>query len=135
MSFAVEEIAEVKHIVQQALEEYSPNASAVSPPALVFRHNELELLDRIVRVEEELKYLREDSNKNFAQVEKRFAETQANTDKRFAEMLANTNTQFAQAENRQKHRPIPTSALPKCKQIPTCNLNGSINTLRKHKAI
>ena len=122
MSFATEEIAEVKHIVQQALEEYSPNASVSSAPAVVFRHNELELFDRMVRVEEELKHLREDmqhsredsnrrfeemlkyTDKRFEQVDKRFEAMQANMNLRFSEMQANTDKRFAEAQaNTDKH--------------------------------
>ena len=73
MIFAVEEIAEVQNIVELALKNHSHKFFPV------FHRDDRELLDRMVRVEEELKHLREDmqhsredSNKHFAQVEKRF---------------------------------------------------------------
>ena len=98
MSFVIEEIAEVKNIVQQALEEYLPNLA--SSPSLVFRQNDRELLDRMVCVEEELKYLREDSNKHFAQVEKRFEQV----DKRFEAMQVDMSLKFSQMrEEAEKH--------------------------------
>ena len=68
MSFATEEIAEVQNIVELALKEHSQKFFPV------FQRDDRELLDRMVRVEEELKHLREDSNKQFAQVEKRFGQ-------------------------------------------------------------
>ena len=63
MGFAIEGIAEVKNIVQQTLEECLSNLA--SSPSLVFRQNDRELLYRMVRVEEELKYIREDINEHF----------------------------------------------------------------------
>ena len=59
MGFAVEEIAEVQNIVESALKDHSHKFFPV------FHRDDRELLDRMVRVEEELKHLREDMQPAF----------------------------------------------------------------------
>ena len=113
MSFATEEIAEVQNIVESALKNHSHKFFPV------FHRDDRELLDRMVRVEEELKHLREDSNRRFEEMQvntnrrfeemlkytdKRFEEMQANMNLRFSEMQANTNRRFEEAQaNTDKH--------------------------------
>ena len=110
MGFAVEEIAEVQNIVELVLKDHSHKFFPV------FQRDDRELLDRMVRVEEELKHLREDmqhsredSNRRFAEmlanttkqferVDKRFEEAQANTDRRFVEMFKYTDKRFEEMQ-------------------------------------
>ena len=72
MSFATEEIAEVQNIVELALKEHSQKFFPV------FHRDDRELLDRMVRVEEELKYLREDMQHSREDSNKRFVGLQWN---------------------------------------------------------
>ena len=77
MGFAVEEIAEVQNIVESALKDHSHKFFPV------FHRDDRELLDRMVRVEEELKHLREDMQHSREDSNRRFEAMQANTDKHF----------------------------------------------------
>lgn len=68
---------------------------------------ELDIRERIVRVEEELKHQRElmlqgfeNSNKRFEEVNKHFDEARADVNKRFEEMRADMNKRFEQVEKR-----------------------------------
>ena len=62
--------------------------------------NEMELLERIVRVEEELKNQRELMLTGFEQSDKRFEEMQKNMDKRFEEIQKNMDKRFEQVDKR-----------------------------------
>lgn len=57
---------------------------------------QISLLERIVRVEEELKALRELSEQRFAASDKRFEEMQSNMDKRFEDMKNYSDRRFTQ---------------------------------------
>ena len=92
MSFAVEEIAEVQNIVELALKDHSHKFFPV------FHRDDRELLDRMVRVEEELKHLREDMQHSREDSNRRFAEMFKYTDKRFEEMQANMNLRFSEMQ-------------------------------------
>ena len=98
MSFATEEIAEVQNIVDSALKNHSHKFFPV------FHRDDRELLDRMVRVEEELKHLREDSNRRFEEMQvntnRRFEEMLKYTDKRFEEMFKYTDKRFEQVDKR-----------------------------------
>jgi DNA anti-recombination protein RmuC len=68
---------------------------------------ELDIRERIVRVEEELKHQRElmlqgfeNSNKRFEEVNKHFDEARADVNKRFEEMRADMNKRFEQVDKR-----------------------------------
>ncbi len=56
---------------------------------------EISLTERVVRVEEELKYLREDMNKRFEAVDKRFEELREDMNKRFDMMFKFMSIGFA----------------------------------------
>jgi len=59
---------------------------------------EISLTERIIRVEEELKYLREDMNRRFEELikytDKRFEDMQKTMDKRFEELREDMNKRF-----------------------------------------
>ena len=80
MSLDVVEIAEVQNIVESALKDHFHKFFPV------FQRDDRELLDRMVRVEEELKHLREDMQHSREDSNRRFAEILANTDKRFEQV-------------------------------------------------
>jgi hypothetical protein len=68
---------------------------------------ELDIRERIVRVEEELKHQRElmlqgfeNSNKRFEDVNRHFDEARADVNKRFEEMRADMNKRFEQVDKR-----------------------------------
>ena len=61
---------------------------------------EIALIERMVRVEEELKNQRELIKLGFEQSDKRFAEMQANANIRFAEMQVNSDKRFADMDKR-----------------------------------
>ena len=104
MALAQEDIAFIKQHIGEWLAEQS-----LGKPPLVY---EIELRERMVRVEEELKHQRElmregfmrmderfeamqiSIDKRFEQVDKRFETMQASMDKRFDEMLKRHDQQF-----------------------------------------
>ncbi len=77
MPLVTEDIEQVKSIVLKIFQEHFVQPSPAAPKSESER--KWDLLERIVRVEEELKYLRED-------MERRFAEMREDTDRRFTEM-------------------------------------------------
>ena len=94
MSLDVVEIAEVQNIVESALKDHSHKFFPV------FQHDDRELLERIVRVEEELKYLREDMKESREEMNQRFAESREEMNRRFTESREEMNQRFGQIDKR-----------------------------------
>ncbi|MBK5930576.1 hypothetical protein [Halochromatium salexigens] len=89
MALADEDIAFIKTHIGEWLTEQS-----LSKPAAVY---EIELRERMVRVEEELKHQRELMRQGFEQVDRRFEQVDKRfeqMDKRFDEMLKRHDQQF-----------------------------------------
>ncbi|MAU06416.1 MAG: hypothetical protein CL919_00835 [Deltaproteobacteria bacterium] len=68
--------------IKQHLGEWLTEVSLGKPPAVY----EIELRERMIRVEEELKHQRELMQQGFAMMDKRFEEMQQQMDKRFEAM-------------------------------------------------
>ncbi len=68
--------------IKQHLGEWLTEVSLGKPPAIY----EIELRERMIRVEEELKHQRELMQQGFAMMDKRFEEMQQQMDKRFEAM-------------------------------------------------
>ncbi len=112
MPLVAEDIEQVKSIVLKTFQEHSPQHSAAPPPSESER--KWDLLERIVRVEEELKYLREDMERRFTEsredmkqlredmkqlredMERRFAEAREDMERRFTEAREDMNRRFAE---------------------------------------
>jgi hypothetical protein len=106
MALATEDI----EFIKAHLGEWLAEQSLGKPPAVY----EIELRERMVRVEEELKHQRELMREGFAQMDKRFEAMQANmeqrfeqvdkrfeqVDKRFEAMQANMEQRFEQVDKR-----------------------------------
>ena len=89
MALAQEDIAFIK----QHLAEWLAEQSLGKPPAVY----EIELRERMVRVEEELKHQRELMRQGFEQMEKRFEQMEKRfeqIDKRFDDMLKRHDQHF-----------------------------------------
>ncbi|MEA3643233.1 MAG: hypothetical protein VBE63_25330 [Lamprobacter sp.] len=89
MALAEEDIAFIKTHLGEWLTEQS-----LGKPAVVY---EIELRERMVRVEEELKHQRELMRQGFEQVDRRFEQVEKRfeqVDKRFDEMLKRHDQQF-----------------------------------------
>ena len=89
MALAEEDIAFIKTHLGEWLTEQS-----LGKPAVVY---EIELRERMVRVEEELKHQRELMRQGFEQVDRRFEQVDKRfeqMDKRFDEMLKRHDQQF-----------------------------------------
>lgn len=96
MALAKDDIEFIAGFIRQNLGDWLVEQSYGKPPAVY----EIELRERMVRVEEELKNQRELMLAGFTQSDKRFAEMQANMDKRFTEMQANMDKRFEQVDKR-----------------------------------
>jgi ABC-type phosphate transport system auxiliary subunit len=99
MALAQEDIAFIKNHLGEWLAEQSLG----KPPAVY----EIELRERMVRVEEELRHQRELMRQGFEQMDKRFEAMQVNmdrrfeqVDKRFEAMQANMDKRFEQVDKR-----------------------------------
>jgi len=99
MALAEEDIAFIKAHLGEWLAEQS-----VGRPPLVY---EIELRERMVRVEEELKHQRElmregfaRMDERFAQADERFAALRADMDARFAAMRSDMDKRFEQIDKR-----------------------------------
>src|SRR6056297_3605359 len=81
--------------------------SKIGEEALALRRRELDLIERIVRVEDELKNLREVMEERFAKVDERFEALQKHMDERFEHMEKRFEAQQKQIDERfeaqQKH--------------------------------
>ncbi len=101
MPLVAEDIEQVKSIVLKTFQEHPPQLSPTPPQSESER--KWDLLERIVRVEEELKYLREGMERRFTEANNRFAEMREDMkqfredmERRFTEM----NNRFTEANNR-----------------------------------
>jgi uncharacterized protein YukE len=96
MALAQEDLIQIQQLIEQTI--------AARPEVINSNvRYELDLRERMVRVEEELKHQREliqqsieNSNKRFEQVDKRFEQV----DKRFEQLLAEMNKRFEQVDKR-----------------------------------
>jgi len=100
MALAKEDIEEIQNLIAKAFSE-RPEINQVNV------RYELEIRERIVRVEEELKHQRELMIEGFNRVDKRFEQIvlEMNTrftqvDKRFEQMMLEMNTRFTQVDKR-----------------------------------
>jgi len=82
--------------IKAHLGEWLAEQSLGKPPAVY----EVELRERMVRVEEELKHQRELMREGFNQIDQRFEAMQVNFDKRFEAMQANFDKRFEQIDQR-----------------------------------
>ena len=98
MSLNGVEIAEVQNIVESALKDHSHKFFPV------FQRDDRELLERIVRVEEELKYLREDMKESRKEMNQRFAESREEMNQRFAESREEMNRRFTESREEMNQR-------------------------------
>ncbi len=114
MALAQEDFKEIEGFLYENMARILADQSLAKPPVVY----EIELRERMVRVEEELKNQRElmkeqfrlsdkrfeemlvNMNIRFEQVDKRFEEMQASMDKRFEEMQTNMNIRFEQVDKR-----------------------------------
>ena len=89
MTLAKEDIEEIQNLIAKAFSE-RPETNQVNV------RYELEIRERIVRVEEELKHQRELMIEGFSRVDKRFEQV----DKRFEQIMLEMNTRFTQVDKR-----------------------------------
>lgn len=90
MALAKEDIEEIKELIVAVIAERRPEMAGNNV------RYELEIRERIVRVEEELKHQRELMLAGFKQMEKRFEQV----DKRFEQLIGEMNARFAQVDKR-----------------------------------
>lgn len=100
MTLAKEDIEEIQNLIAKAFSE-RPETNQVNV------RYELEIRERIVRVEEELKHQRELMIEGFSRVDKRFEQMMAEmdarftqVDKRFEQMMFEMNMRFTQVDKR-----------------------------------
>ncbi len=103
MALAQEDIDQIQWLIKKALSE-SPEINNANV------RYELDLRERTIRVEEELKHQRElmvegfkQMDKRFEQVDKRFEQMQIETTKRFEQMQVETTKRFDQLTTRIDH--------------------------------
>ena len=90
MALTKEDIAEIKELIGEVITERHPEITNNNV------RYELEIRERILRVEEGLKYQRELVQEGFNRIDKRFEQV----DKRFESLIAEMNTRFAQVDKR-----------------------------------
>ncbi len=86
MALAEEDLQQIGEYVKRHISDWIAEQSLGRPPVVY----EIELRERMVRVEEELKHQRELMRQGFEQVDKRFEQV----DKRFDEMLKRHDKHF-----------------------------------------
>ncbi len=89
MPLAEEDLEQIRRLIREEV------AAQTAPPQGVVRYD-LELRERMVRVEEELRHQRELMEQGFRLMEKRFEQV----DKRFEEMRQDMNLRFQQVDKR-----------------------------------
>ena len=104
MALAQEDIEQIQWLIKKALSE-TPDALNANV------RYELDLRERTIRVEEELKHQRELMVEGFKQMEKRFEQMEKRfeqMDKRFEQMQLDMNKRFEQVDKRfeQQHQEI-----------------------------
>lgn len=90
MALTKEDIAEIKELISEVITERHPEITNNNA------RYELEIRERILRVEEGLKHQRELMQEGFNRIDKRFEQV----DKRFESLIAEMNTRFAQVDKR-----------------------------------
>ncbi|MDO8846446.1 hypothetical protein [Methylicorpusculum sp.] len=100
MALGQEDLIQIQQLIDKTLASRPEAANANV-------RYELDIRERIVRVEEELKHQRElmlqgfeNSNKRFEEVNKHFDEARSDVNKRFEEMRADMNKRFEQVDRR-----------------------------------
>ena len=93
MALAQEDIEQIQKLIDLS---WSKNQQSSNDNI----HYELEIRERIVKVEEELRNQRELILQGFKQSDKRFEEIQHNMDKRFEEVQHNMDKRFEQVDKR-----------------------------------
>ncbi len=97
MPLVAEDIEQVKSIVLETFQEHFERSAQPSPaPRQSESDRKWDLLERIVRVEEELKYLREDMKQLREDMERRFAEAREDMERRFTEAREDMNSRFTE---------------------------------------
>ncbi len=94
MPLVAEDIEQVKSIVLETFQEHSSQLSPTLSPSESDR--KWDLLERIVRVEEELKYLREDMKR----LREEMKQLREDMDKRFTELREDMDRRFTEVNNR-----------------------------------
>jgi len=92
MALAQEDLQQIGEYVKSHISEWIAEQSLGKPPVVY----EIELRERMVRVEEELKHQRELMRQGFEQVDKRLELMQADMDKRFEQV----DKRFEQVDKR-----------------------------------
>lgn len=90
MALTKEDIAEIKELIGEIITERHPEITNNNV------RYELEIRERILRVEEGLKHQRELIQEGFNRMDKRFEQV----DKRFESLIAEMNARFAQVDKR-----------------------------------
>lgn len=93
MALAQQDLQQIGEYVKEHIDEWIAEHSLGKPPVVY----EIELRERMVRVEEELKHQRELMRQGFEQVDKRFEQVDKRfeqVDKRFDEMLKRHDKHF-----------------------------------------
>ncbi|MBC6961193.1 MAG: hypothetical protein DWB48_00270 [Nitrosomonas sp.] len=90
MALTKEDIAEIKELIGEIITERHPEITNNNV------RYELEIRERILRVEEGLKHQRELMQEGFNRMDKRFEQV----DKRFESLIAEMNARFAQVDKR-----------------------------------
>ncbi len=96
MPLAEEDLEQIRRLIREEV------AAQTAPPQGLVRYD-LELRERIVRVEEELRHQRELMEQGFRLMEKRFEQVDKRfeqVDKRFEEMREDMNLRFQQVDKR-----------------------------------
>jgi ABC-type Na+ transport system ATPase subunit NatA len=98
MNIAAEDIAKIEDIVERIVEE------RLKPRPVSVSAYDIELRERMLRVEEELKHQRELMMEGFKQIDKRFEQV----DKRFESIQMQMDRRFEQVDKRfeQQHQEI-----------------------------
>jgi len=95
-NLAEEDIAYIEDRIKSQLGEWLTEQSLGKPPVVY----EIELRERMVRIEEELKHQRELIKTVLEQMDKRFEATQQNMDKRFEAMQQSMDKRFESMDKR-----------------------------------
>ena len=93
MALAREDIEEIRGLIVSVITERQPARPEMTVNNVRY---ELEIRERIVRVEEELKHQRELMLEGFSRVDKRFEQV----DKRFEQLINEMTARFAQVDKR-----------------------------------
>jgi ABC-type phosphate transport system auxiliary subunit len=96
MALAQEDLQQIGEYVKSNIGDWIAEQSLGKPPVVY----EIELRERMVRVEEELKHQRELMREGFNQIDRRLELMQANMDRRFELMQDEMDKRFDQVDKR-----------------------------------